>query len=136
MINLPEHMLVLWENNQSLDQIIDQVFPNLGDHINDVRYMGESIDYSYKRWCGYVDWKDKQYISRWGKNVIFIWLYWRWHQKFELTGVFNSISTCGLSPHKLTLKRGVLVMLLRNIDPKLGLCNGIRLLCHGSYKIW
>ena len=25
-------------------------------------------------------------------------------------------------------------MLLRNIDPKLGLCNGTRLLCRGSYR--
>ena len=46
----------------------------------------------------------------------------------------NSISLGGLHPHKLTLKRGAPIMLLRNIDPKLGLCNGTRLLCRGSYR--
>ncbi|CAN6685076.1 unnamed protein product [Malus baccata var. baccata] len=46
----------------------------------------------------------------------------------------NSISLGGLPPHKLTLKRGAPIMLLRNIDPKLGLCNGTRLLCRGSYR--
>ncbi|KAL6286502.1 hypothetical protein ACE6H2_010892 [Prunus campanulata] len=35
----------------------------------------------------------------------------------------NSICIGGLPPHKLTLKRGAPIMLLRNIDPKLGLCN-------------
>ncbi|XP_004301765.1 PREDICTED: ATP-dependent DNA helicase PIF1-like [Fragaria vesca subsp. vesca] len=46
----------------------------------------------------------------------------------------NSITASGLPPHRLTLKTGALIMLLRNIDPKLGLCNGTRLLCRGSYQ--
>ncbi|XP_010684554.1 uncharacterized protein LOC104899118 [Beta vulgaris subsp. vulgaris] len=43
---------------------------------------------------------------------------------------FNSISASGLPPHALTLKFGVPLMLLRNIDPKNGLCNAAQLLCH------
>ncbi|KAL0413453.1 UNVERIFIED_CONTAM: ATP-dependent DNA helicase PIF6 [Sesamum radiatum] len=42
----------------------------------------------------------------------------------------NSLSPGSLPPHKLTLKRGSPIMLLRNIDPKIGLCNGTRLICH------
>jgi ATP-dependent DNA helicase PIF1 len=34
----------------------------------------------------------------------------------------------GLPPHKLTLKVGTVVMLLRNLDVKHGLCNGSRLI--------
>ncbi|KAF7821805.1 ATP-dependent DNA helicase PIF1-like [Senna tora] len=41
----------------------------------------------------------------------------------------NSISPSGMPPHVLRLKKGVPIMLLRNIDPKVGLCNGTRLLC-------
>jgi len=41
--------------------------------------------------------------------------------------VLNQISESGLPPHKLTLKEGCPVMLLRNLDPRRGLCNGTRL---------
>ena len=40
----------------------------------------------------------------------------------------NTISTSGLPNHKLRLKVGVPVMLLRNLNKKLGLCNGTRLI--------
>lgn len=39
----------------------------------------------------------------------------------------NSIKLSGLPHHELRLKIGAPVMLLRNIDPKGGLCNGTRL---------
>ncbi|XP_015945941.1 uncharacterized protein LOC107471015 [Arachis duranensis] len=41
--------------------------------------------------------------------------------------LLNSINCSGLPPHKLILKVGVPVMLLRNIDQPSGLCNGTRL---------
>ena len=46
----------------------------------------------------------------------------------------NSISPGGLPPHILRLKKGAPIMLLRNIDPKAGLCNGTRLICHGCFN--
>jgi PIF1-like helicase/Helitron helicase-like domain at N-terminus/Helicase len=39
----------------------------------------------------------------------------------------NSLTPCGMPPHLLTLKNGCVVMLLRNINTKEGLCNGTRL---------
>lgn len=44
------------------------------------------------------------------------------------TEFLNSISCSGLPSHKLTLKVGAPVMLIRNIDQCRGLCNGTRLL--------
>ena len=41
----------------------------------------------------------------------------------------NSITLSGIPPHKLTLKEGSVVMLMRNLNPSLGLCNGTRLSC-------
>ncbi|XP_028796091.1 ATP-dependent DNA helicase PIF1-like [Neltuma alba] len=43
------------------------------------------------------------------------------------TEFLNTISSSGLPPHKLMLKVGSPIMLLRNIDQAEGLCNGTRL---------
>ncbi|KAI3744295.1 hypothetical protein L1987_57372 [Smallanthus sonchifolius] len=43
----------------------------------------------------------------------------------------NSLTVSGLPPHKLRLKIGCPIILLRNIDPSHGLCNGTRLICKG-----
>lgn len=39
----------------------------------------------------------------------------------------NSLSTSGMPPHKLNLKVGAIVMLLRNLNTRRGLCNSTRL---------
>ncbi|XP_023750140.1 uncharacterized protein LOC111898466 [Lactuca sativa] len=53
------------------------------------------------------------------------------HDQFDANlyspDVLNGLKVSGLPNHKLVLKIGVPVMLLRNIDQKNGLCNGTRL---------
>ena len=44
------------------------------------------------------------------------------------TEFLNSINLSGLPPHLLTVKVGCVMMLLRNLNPKIGLCNGTRIL--------
>ncbi|CAH1432689.1 unnamed protein product [Lactuca virosa] len=43
----------------------------------------------------------------------------------------NTLSVSGLPPHYLRLKVGCPIILLRNLDPSNGLCNGTRLICKG-----
>jgi kynurenine formamidase len=45
-----------------------------------------------------------------------------------LTEFLNSIEPANFPCHKLVLKKGVVVMLLRNLNQRMGLCNGTRLL--------
>ena len=42
------------------------------------------------------------------------------------TEFLNSLSPSGMPPHKMGLKVGCPVMLLRNLDPKHGHCNGTK----------
>ena len=44
------------------------------------------------------------------------------------TEFLNSLNVTGMPSHKLELKNGMPIMLLRNLDPKSGLCNGTRLI--------
>ena len=41
----------------------------------------------------------------------------------------NSLCPPGMTPHQLVLKENSPVILLRNLDPSAGLCNGTRLVC-------
>ena len=43
----------------------------------------------------------------------------------------NTITPNGLPSHKLVLKKNCLIMLLQNLDPSNGLCNGTRIMCKG-----
>ena len=42
------------------------------------------------------------------------------------TELLNTLTVPGLPPHSLTLKRGQVVVLLRNLDPANGHCNGVK----------
>ena len=46
----------------------------------------------------------------------------------------NTLSPNGLPQHKLQLKVNCPIMLLRNLNPSIGLCNGTRMVCKGFDK--
>jgi ATP-dependent DNA helicase PIF1 len=48
------------------------------------------------------------------------------------TKFLNTITLAGMPPHRMALKVGVHVILLRNLDATSGFCNGTRL----SFHVW
>lgn len=40
---------------------------------------------------------------------------------------FNKLTPSGISPHEITLKVGTVIILMRNLRPAQGLCNGTRM---------
>lgn len=51
-----------------------------------------------------------------------------------LVEYFNSIKLPGMPAHNLVLKEDVVVMLLRNLNQTIGLCNGTRVIVRKCYK--
>ncbi|KAB2597059.1 hypothetical protein D8674_036555 [Pyrus ussuriensis x Pyrus communis] len=125
MVKLPECMVIPWESEHSINQLIAKIFPDLEDHINDATYMVERAVVTPTNED--VDMLNEKIINMFPGLEETMY-------SFDSPEFLNSISLGGLPPHKLTLKRGAPIMLLRNIDPQLGLCNGTRLLCRGSYR--
>ncbi|XP_049361968.1 uncharacterized protein LOC125826651 [Solanum verrucosum] len=48
----------------------------------------------------------------------------------EYEDFLHTLNPTGLPPYKLTLKKNCPIMLLRNLNPSEGLCNGTRLICN------
>jgi ATP-dependent DNA helicase PIF1 len=50
------------------------------------------------------------------------------------TEFLNNQMPSGMPPHVLVLKKGVVIMLLRNLNPNKGLCNGTRLIVRDLHR--
>jgi len=116
----------------SVDILIDRVFPNLVANCTYANYMRERAILSTRN--EYVDTVNALMIDRFlGKRKVFY--------SFDSVDddsrnnypldFLNSITPNGLPPHELKVKKNCPVILLRNLDPHNGLCNGTRLVVRG-----
>ena len=128
-------MAIPWEGDHSISQLIEHVFPNLQNHSYNARYMvdralltpiNEDVDKLNEKIITQFPGEEQKLYSFDEVEDDTQHLY---QQDF-----LNSRSPGGLPPHILRLKKGAPIMLLRNIDPKVGLCNGTRLLCRGCFN--
>ncbi|KAL1322911.1 hypothetical protein AAHE18_14G232200 [Arachis hypogaea] len=135
LVQIEAHMAIPWEDF-SLQKLIKETFSNLQSHGWDASYMVERAiltpknhdvqqfnDIVINQFSG-----DERILASFDEvegdtNNLY-------QQEY-----LNSISTGGLPPHMLKVKKGVPLMLLRNIDPKTGLCNGTRLLWQTILKV-
>ncbi|KAI8537401.1 hypothetical protein RHMOL_Rhmol09G0020900 [Rhododendron molle] len=130
MMKVPASMVKPWENDRSIDKLIEEVFPNIESCAADSEYMvdrglitpkNEAAENLNKRVNQKFSGRERVYYSFDKVENDPLNLY---QQEF-----LNSISPGGLPLHELRLKEGASIMLLRNLDPRNGLCNGTRLLC-------
>ncbi|KAF1879817.1 hypothetical protein Lal_00039689 [Lupinus albus] len=110
LVKIPQHMTIRWEGNDSIQQLIQEIFPNLRSHAWNGAYMSERAILS----------PTNENVEGDTNNL--------YQQEY-----LNSITPGGLPPHVLKVRKGAPLMVLQNIDPKVGLCNGMRLLCRGTY---
>ncbi|XP_026396378.1 uncharacterized protein LOC113291011 [Papaver somniferum] len=129
MIKMPDDMVIPWNGEDSMSQLIDVTFTDLEDNSKDQDYLlnralitplNEHVDKLNDRVVSMFPGEEHTYYSFDYVEDDFQNLYLQEH--------LNGIAPGGLPPHELKLKLGAPIMLLRNVSAKNGLCNGIRLI--------
>ncbi|XP_025678130.1 uncharacterized protein [Arachis hypogaea] len=133
IVHIPSDILI--KNSETvLDDLIDFVYPDMISNLFIENYLKDRailvptldcvIDVNNKMTAG-LPGQERVYLS--SDSVCAE----EGNMKFELDAfspeILNRINCSGLPPHKLVLKVGAPVMLLRNIDQTNGLCNGTRM---------
>ncbi|PWZ33301.1 ATP-dependent DNA helicase PIF1 [Zea mays] len=135
-ICLPDEVCVPYSGSDSdLDNLIDFVFPNLNENMSDSTYITSRAILSTRN--DWVDMINAKMIERFqGEHMVY-------HSfdsamddphNYYPPEFLNTLTPNGLPPHVLKLKIGCPVILLRNIDPANGLCNGTRLVVRGFQR--
>ena len=138
-IDLPKDMTTIiepnvakenWREGQSMKKFCDEVFPDLDRNIKNSKWLdGRAILTPTNK---EVDAINDLMESRMPGEGIRLWSAdkvedpsdaYRFNQEY-----LNKLNPNGFPRHCLNLKAGMPLMLLRNINPKEGLCNGTRLI--------
>ncbi|ONM52829.1 hypothetical protein ZEAMMB73_Zm00001d019382 [Zea mays] len=135
-IRLPDEVCVPYSGSDNdLDNLIDFTFPNLNENMSDSTYITSRAILSTRN--DWVDMINVKIIDRFqGEHMVY--------HSFDSTmddphnyyppEFLNTLTPNGLPPHVLKLKIGCPVILLWNIDPANGLCNGTRLVVRGFQR--
>jgi hypothetical protein len=131
-VRLPSDIMVEYKSEESIDILIKHVFPDLKGNCTSSEYMQERTILSTKN--EHIDAMNDRMIKQFlgDEHVYFS------HDTVddETTNTYpldflNSITPNGLPPHILRIKKNCPIILLRNLDPHNGLCNGTQLVVRG-----
>ncbi|XP_076948844.1 ATP-dependent DNA helicase PIF1-like [Bidens hawaiensis] len=130
-IKIPNDMIVPFTTpDNSIRDLINTIFPALDNNVQSQEYVSsrailttrnDSVDEVNDYMIDIFNGEERVYYSFDTTEDD--------HRNLYPTEFLNSINVSGLPPHKLRIKIGCPIILLRNIDPSDGLCNGTRLVC-------
>ncbi|KAF5466120.1 hypothetical protein F2P56_016075 [Juglans regia] len=130
-IKIPNEMLIPYRNDvESLDDLIDAVFQDIGSYSENLSEMTNRAILTPKN--NSVDEINTILIQRFPGTVT---QYYSFDETIDtseqgiMEDFLNTLTPNGLPPHELLLKKNCPIMLLRNVNPSEGLCNGTRLIC-------
>ncbi|XP_051229674.1 uncharacterized protein [Lolium perenne] len=135
-VQLPEDICVPYTGKDTdLDMLIEHVFHDLDENLVDPAYITSRAILTTRN--ENVDSINMRMIERFlGQEMIY--------KSFDRgeddphnyypSEFLNSLTPNGLPPHVLKLKLNCPIILLRNIDPSNGLCNGTRLVVRGFQR--
>ncbi|XP_057718113.1 uncharacterized protein LOC130932719 [Arachis stenosperma] len=133
IVHIPSDILVK-NSETALDDLIDFVYPDMLSNLSVENYFKDRAILAPTLDC-VTDVNNKMTAGLPGQERVYLSsdsvCAEEGNMKFELDTfspeILNGINCSGLPPHKLVLKVGAPVMLLRNIDQTNGLCNGMRM---------
>ena len=127
-INIPPDYVI----DSDVPTIINWVFANLESNYTDLEWMGSRAILAPKNSA--VDHLNEEITRRFPGETITLFSADQVREE-DVEGrlnipieYLNALNASGLPPHKLTVKIGMPLILLRNISPTEGLCNGTRLI--------
>ncbi|KAG7997505.1 hypothetical protein I3843_01G214600 [Carya illinoinensis] len=130
-IKILDGMLVPYEDDcTSLDHLIDAVFHDIHEYSINISAMMNRAILIPKN--SYVDEINALLIHKFPGELK---RYYSFDETIDtseqsiMENFLNTLTPNGLPPHELLLKINCPIMLLRNINPSEGLCNGTRLIC-------
>lgn len=130
-IEIPRSMLLESKDRpSSIQDLIDFVFPDLNEYANNAITMTSSAILTPKNNC--VDEINDTLMSRFpGDEKVYYSIDETMNQSDQglYADFLHTLTPNGMPPHELVLKPNCPIMLLRNINPSIGLCNGTRLIC-------
>jgi ATP-dependent DNA helicase PIF1 len=120
---------------KDLDTLIESIFPNLNANMTNKDYITSKAILSTRN-----DWVEDINLKMINKFHGGEMLYHSFDEAVDdphnnyPQEFLNTLTPNRLPPHVLKLKIGCLVILLRNLDPANGLCNGTRLVVRGCQR--
>jgi hypothetical protein len=134
MVKIPPQIAIPWEGEHSIQILIDHIFPQLEVHGWDASYMTQRAILTPKNddVQKLNDILINQFPGEEHNLLSFDEVEGDTHTLYQQE-LLNSITHGSLPPHILNLKKGAPLMLLQNLDPRYGLCNGTRLLYRGLF---
>ncbi|XP_075492481.1 uncharacterized protein LOC142530533 [Primulina tabacum] len=136
-IKIPDDMIIKYDDDYDDDdsseqKLIDHIVPNIEKNFQSADYMTNRAILASKN--EYVDKLNDKIIQSFpGETRTFTSFDEAVDdtQNFYPSEFLNSLTPNGMPPHRLVLKKNCTIMLLRNLDPSDGLCNGTRMVCRG-----
>uniref|UniRef100_A0A0A9A2A2 DNA helicase Pif1-like 2B domain-containing protein n=1 Tax=Arundo donax TaxID=35708 RepID=A0A0A9A2A2_ARUDO len=133
-INIP-HNLLLFTNGPKIPAIVNTVYPNFEKKYLDPNYLNERailtptnevVDDINTYMLTLIPWEEKKYLSTDCISKCFDTC-----NDAEILypiEYLNTLNANNFPQHRLVLKIGVPIILLRNLNQSIGLCNGTRLI--------
>ncbi|KAF1893496.1 hypothetical protein Lal_00001977 [Lupinus albus] len=132
-VDIPKELLILHFDNP-IEAIVSITYPDLHLHYNDEQFLQcmailasiiDIVDQINEYVLSIIRGKENEYLSSDSVDMSYV-------SDIEAVNVLtpeflNTLSTSGIPNHKIKLKFGIPIMLLRNLDQLEGLCNGTRL---------